>query len=208
TAVQPAAGSTVAMPLGTLTFDFNEPYLASSVAATDLTISQGTVSGVSFVDADTVQFNLSGITTEGTLNFSIAAGAITDVFGNSGPTYTGSLTLDAGTIPFPVPLAANLPLGSLVYGATYANLLITAGDMDNLTISLDAGQSATVVAHPTSTLRPTVSLLRPDGSVLSTVSATAAGQDSVLQNIAVDVAGTYTISISGAAGTTGSLSVE
>ena len=49
----------------------------------------------------TVRYTLSGITTEGALTVTIAAGALTDAFGNPSPAFTGNYTLDIGTVPFP-----------------------------------------------------------------------------------------------------------
>ena len=50
------------------------------------------------------RFTLSGITAEGALSASIAAGAFTDAFGNPNVEFAGSYFLDIGTVPFPTPL--------------------------------------------------------------------------------------------------------
>src|SRR5262249_16616197 len=97
----PTDGSLVTIPLTTLDVQFNEAINAASIDAADLALSQGTVVSAAALNATTVRYTLSGVTVEGTLNFTVAGGALTDVFGNPNATYSGSYTLDYGTIAFP-----------------------------------------------------------------------------------------------------------
>ena len=73
----PTAGSLVTLPLTSVTLHFNEAVDPASVSSGDLQVSQGTVSQATLVDASTIAFTLSGVTTEGTLNLHLAAGAVT-----------------------------------------------------------------------------------------------------------------------------------
>ena len=128
--------------------------------------------------------------------------------GIDGGHFSVSFNLDGGPVNYPVPLGAKLPLGSLVYDPTVTSSIAFAGDIDSFTINLDAGQAISVVVDPATGLRPTIELRDPSGTVLGTVLAGAAGQDAVLQTLPVATAGTYTIAVSSAAGTTGTFSLQ
>jgi subtilisin family serine protease len=89
----PAQGTTVdPSTLTTITLDFSEPVLVSSVSAPDLSLSHGSVDAVSVVDPDTLQFTVSGFTRDGTIVGSIAQGAILDV--NGGPSMASSFSIE------------------------------------------------------------------------------------------------------------------
>src|SRR5207248_2752184 len=110
---------------------------------------------------------------------------------------------------FPTPLAAQSPRGSLIYSGTTTGVIGAAGDTDSFTINLDAGQTLTVVAHPTTaTLRPAISVLGPGAVSLGSASAAAPNQDAVLQTMAVTTAGTYTITAASAASSVGQYSLQ
>ena len=113
-AATPASGSVVTLPLSTLTLHFNEAYAPSSISTAKLTLSQGVVSGSSLVDSQTVVYTLSGVNKSGTLTISMAAGAVTDAFGNPGPAYSSSLQLNNPPVAFPTPFASVAPAGSLI----------------------------------------------------------------------------------------------
>ena len=80
----PASGSSVVLPMTSLTVQFNEDYAPSSISTSNLTLSEGTVTGFTFVNSTTVTYSLEGLTTPGTLTVSIAAGAIDDSNGGGG----------------------------------------------------------------------------------------------------------------------------
>ncbi|HVK09884.1 MAG TPA: Ig-like domain-containing protein, partial [Gemmataceae bacterium] len=219
TSTDPAAGSVVQLPFTTLDLNFNEPYDPLSAKAEDFTVNQGTVTGVEPVDADTLRLSLAGITAEGTLTVAMPAGAMTDVYGNPGAAFSASYTLDFGTVPFPTPLKAEVPAGSLIYDETQAGVIDPAGDTDSFSILVDPGQKITVVVDPAAGLQPAVDVYRVDdgGNVLiGTATAGAAGAEAVLQTVAghgqIGVMGpgpkTYLITVRGAAGTTGEYSVR
>ena len=94
----PPLGSLVSLPFSTLDLLFNEAVDASSIGLGDLSVSQGTVIGASLLNPTTVRFTLSGIANEGAFNFSIAAGALRDAYGNAGSAVSGAFSLDIGTV--------------------------------------------------------------------------------------------------------------
>ena len=128
--------------------------------------------------------------------------------GIAGGNFSVDFTLDNVLTPYPVPLIAKQPVGSLVYDPAITSTIGFTGDTDSFTIDLDAGQAITVVVDPVAGLRPTIELRDPANAILSSVTAAADGQDAVLQTIPAATAGTYTIAVSGAAGTTGTFSLQ
>jgi sugar lactone lactonase YvrE len=116
-ATSPAAGGL--LPLSPpapvkLLLDFNEAFAAASVGVDDLGVSQGTVTAAQVVDTDTVEYTLSGLR-EGPLAVTVAAGALTDAYGNPMLPFSAAYEIDIGTAPFPSPLTPQNPTGSLVY---------------------------------------------------------------------------------------------
>ena len=63
----------------------------------------------------TASFTIDGITWEGMLTASLAAGAVTDADGNPGEAFSAEYQVDIGTVAFPTALTPVAPLGSLVY---------------------------------------------------------------------------------------------
>ena len=189
----------------TLTVDFNQPITPSSVTTSSLAlsgVSGATVSAVSVLSGNaTVQFTLSGITSDGTLTASIAAGAVLDQYGYAGAAFSGSYIVQIGTAAFPVPLAAVNPLGSLVYQGSRTSAIGLAGSSENFTIALDPGQTLTAFVAPAGTLEPTVTVTAPGGAVLATATASALGQQALVQTVPIGSEGTYTVTVGGAAGT-------
>jgi hypothetical protein len=80
----------------TLTAHFNEPFDPASLSATDLSVSQGIATAVTAVDAQTAQFSLLGVVPD--LDVSMAADALTDVYGN--PSLPFSAAYYSGTTKF------------------------------------------------------------------------------------------------------------
>ena len=78
----PAAGSVVAIPMGTLDVTFDGPVRALSVGTIDLSLSRGTVTAATLQSPKVVRFTMSELTsTEGPLTATIRAGAVSDVDG-------------------------------------------------------------------------------------------------------------------------------
>src|SRR5262249_35282678 len=93
------------------------------------------------------------------------------------------------------------PLGSLVYESGQGVSAISpGGDTDRFLVTLRAGQALSVFVDPDATLRPTVEVRGPSGAVLAAATAAALGSDAVVQAVLVPATGTYTITVSAAAG--------
>src|SRR5262249_6903177 len=90
TATDPAKGSFVPLPFTQLRVHFNLPFDPTTIGTGNLTLSEGTVTAAVAVDATTVQYTLSGVVDEGPLTVSMAAGAVTDPFGNPMLPFSGT----------------------------------------------------------------------------------------------------------------------
>src|SRR5262245_38468464 len=150
----PFPGGVFTMP-APFTYDvnFNEAFDPASVQTSDLVLSRiagASVTGVSFLNGNTTaRFTLSGIANEGTLNTSIAAGAMTDTSGNPNLGFAAIYQVD--TIAYPTPLTGKNPPGSLVYDPSVSGLINFPGDTDTFTLNVDPGQTITVVVTPAAT---------------------------------------------------------
>src|SRR5262249_30875367 len=76
TTTNPADGALLRLAPTTMTVDFNDSVLVSSLQASDLKVDGISATGFTVVDADTVSFNLPGPLAEGTHTVTIAAGDI------------------------------------------------------------------------------------------------------------------------------------
>ena len=201
----PANGSTVTLPLTSLAVHFNEAYAAASIGVNDLTLSQGSVSSFALTDSQTVTYNLTGINNSGTLTINMAAGAVTDAFGNPGAAYSGSLVLVKPPVAFPTPLAAVTPAGSLIYQNSTSGT-ITSGSSDTFTLSIAAGQTLTVLVTPASGLQAQLNVTGP--GISSAASSASAGAPALLQTLAISATSTYSFIVGGLGGTTGSYTIQ
>jgi len=122
--------------------------------------------------------------------------------GAAGGDFVVHFEADVDVAPYPVPLEPKDPLGSLIYDPPVIGAIGTPGDTDSYTVTLDAGQAVTVVVDPDASLRPTVELVGPGGT-LGTATAGAPGEDAVLQTVEAATAGVYTITLGGDGVTTG-----
>jgi hypothetical protein len=96
------------------------------------------------------------------------------------------------------------PLGSLIYDPSVTATIGAPGLTDNLTLNVNGGQTITVDVVPGTTgLQLSIELDQPDGTPIGTATASAAGQEVVLQTVAAATSGTYTLQVSGANNTTG-----
>jgi hypothetical protein len=215
TSTNPPVGGTFTLP-GPFNYDvnFNEAFDPATISTSTLQLSGvpgAFVSGVSFLNGNTTaRFVLSGMTnTEGTLGTSIAAGALTDQFGNPCAAFSGSYSVDIGTAPYPTPLGPVNPLGSLVYDPSINAGIQFVGDTDSFTLNLDPGQVISLLVHPTqASLQPSVTLRDPGSNIIGTATAGAANQNAVLQTAPVTAGGVYTITVSGANSTLGTYNLQ
>ncbi len=105
--------------------------------------------------------------------------------------------------PFPVPLGAVNPPGSLIYQGVVAGEIASELEIDEFTIELEGPQTITLVMEPGESLQPTIELLGPQGTVLGSVVSNTSGTESVLPTIAAADPGVYTVRVSDLAGGTG-----
>jgi hypothetical protein len=130
----------------------------------------------------------------------------------SAPLYqaaTASILVHGDRVVALPPTASIAPRGSEVYQTVASGALYVPAESQNFTVWLDGGQTLTAIVQPTSAeLRPSVSVIDPAGATLSAALAGSAGQDVVVQSIAVTSAGTYTIAVGGDGATAGSFSVQ
>jgi hypothetical protein len=208
TSTVPANGTTVTLPMGSLQVTFNEAVGASSIDVGNVALSQGSVVSATLVNSTTVAYTLSGVSSEGTLTVTLPAGALTDAYGNPCAAYSGSFSLDIGTIPYPVPFMPVASGGSLTYSASVAANVGYGSDTDTFTLSLNAGQTITALVVPAAGLRPSVQVKGPGGTVLGTATATAAGKDALLETVAVATTGTYSVTVSSTSVTTGQYTLQ
>ena len=134
------------------------------------------------------------------------AGALTDAYGNPMDVYSGSFEVDWNAdVPYPVPLSAEQPLGSLIYQGSHS-ALISSGDTDTFTIDLVPNHSLTIVVNPEDNLQPTVELLDPGGMRVG-IATPIPGADTILQTAHLTSEGTYKIKVTGG-GTTAARRTE
>ncbi len=211
-ATAPPVGGVFTLP-GPFTYDvtFNEPVDPTSVQIGDLLlggIGGAFVSGVTVLPGDlTARFTIGGVVSEGELDATIPAGAVTDVFGNPNLAFSGTYQVDIDTAPFPTPLDAKDPAGSLIYDPAAAGVINFAGDTDNFTLAVDSDQTLTVLVEPTSAVAPILELRNPSGALIGSTSG-ASGEVALLQTVAASSAGTYTISVIGDGAFTGAYSLS
>ncbi len=107
--------------------------------------------------------------------------------------------------PFPLPLCPVEPLGSLVYERSVEGSVDVVDEPQDYMIELEGSQvaAAVVACQLGEELRPVVQILDPDGAALATATAAAAGEGIALPTVAVANAGSHTVRVSGAGGTTG-----
>ena len=179
---------TLPSPL-TYTMNFNDAVLPSSVSVDSLSLTGipgATVQSYSILPGNTsVQFTIGGIASEGYLTASLAAGAVTDIYGNPCAAFSGVYTTDIVTAPFPTPLTAEQPAGSMVYDGSVNGLIDNATDTDSFTLDLNAGQTLAAYVVPSGALRPVLTITDPTGATLGSTAATAAGLQAMVQPVAV-----------------------
>jgi hypothetical protein len=211
-ATAPPVGGVFTLP-SPFTYDviFNETINPASVQPGDLQLSGiagSTVTAASVLPGNTtVRFTLN-IPIEGALTASIPAGAITDAFGNPGAAFSGGYVVDIGTVPYPTPLLAKNPQGSLIYDPSITGNIAFAGDTDSFTLAVDPDQTITAIVTGSVGLQPSVELSNPASTVIGGATAAAANQPALIQTAPAATGGTYTFTVSGAGGTTGNYSLQ
>ncbi len=215
----PPVGGALTLPVPaaavTLNVTFNQPITPASITTGSLVLSGitgATVGAVSILPGNTTaSFTISGITSDGTLTASIAAGKVLDQNGYPNVAFSGSYITDIVTQAFPVPLVSVAPAGSLIYDGTVSDILAAAGLTHTYTLAVDPLQTISVLVTPTSSaLQPSVQLLSPTGTTIGTATAAAANQDALIQATTTTgtTTGTYQIVVGGAGSTLGNYTVQ
>src|SRR5215467_10085966 len=130
----------------------------------------------------TARFTIN-VPSEGAFTASIPAGVITDAFGNAGAAFTGTYVADIGTVPYPTPMLARKPQGSLIYDPSVVgnSNIGFAGDTDSFTLAIDPDQTITAIVTGSGALQPRVELRNPDSTVIGSATAAGATQVALLQ---------------------------
>jgi len=147
-ATVPVDSARVVLPLTTIEVTVDEPFDPASISIADLVLGQGTVTGFSIVDTDTVAYHVTGIQNDGVLTLDLPAGALTDVFGNPSLAYSGTLTLDVVQVAAR-PFERLEPFGAAIF-ASLGNpgLIDLVGDSDGFVFTRAAGESLSVRVTP------------------------------------------------------------
>jgi len=181
----------------TIQLDFNEAISAASVGVADLTLSRGSVTAAQALDADSVLYTLSGVTTEGPLTYSLAADAVTDSFGNPGTAYSQTFNVEFASTALPSAWTALTPPGSRGYEKSIAGSIDYAGDTDPFSTTIPAGAKFSVIVVPTAAgLTPTVQVYNSSNTLVGSGTASGAGLP-VAVNDPTAAAGTYSIKVTG-----------
>ena len=132
-------------------------------------------------------------------------GALPSGNGVEGGDFAFPVSVDAGTRQILVPLFAINPLGSLIYTSPSAafGFISPGSDTDDWTIDLDANQTISLRVLGLAGLTPTVELIGPNGTVFGSATGTGPNVPLLLQTVAASEAGTYTIRMGSAGGSTG-----
>lgn len=192
-ATTPAAGTIVPLPFTSIEIDFNEDVDPASVDIGDLALSEGSVTGFTVIDSDTIAYDIAGITSDRQLIVQIPKGVVADAFGNPNLPFTTTLDVDVDTRQ-----AADFermePLGGLIFSSYSAGRLSSAGDVDRFEFFIEAGQRVAVQVTPLdASATVTAELIGLAGPAASSVP----GQPVMLPPTAVDTDGTVTLEISG-----------
>ena len=192
TGTNPADGSAMRNPPATITVDFNDGVLLTSLQASDLTVDGVAATGLSIVDGDTVTFNLPTVTGDGTHTVAVAAGAILDVQGTPIQAYTGHFTLDQTpprVVASSIQEGDTLVAGGLTYVVQFSEPMLTA-NLDATDFSLQ-GTYLGVAYNPSSfsydptgtTLTIHYASLPEDRYTLTLLSADGRFEDAVGNNL-------------------------
>jgi hypothetical protein len=208
TATSPAVGSILAAPVTDIVVRFNESFNPYTVNSSDFQVSQGSVVSATVLTPSAIDLTLSGVTHDGLLTLTLPGSAILDNYGVGNRAFSGTYFVDITSAPYPTPLAGKAPAGSLIYDPSVSGGISFAGDTDTYTLPLAANQNVSLALTVDPGLVGVVTLLDPGGSTVATATGSGPGQTVVLETAAVTTAGTYSLVVSGDAGTTGNYSLQ
>jgi hypothetical protein len=176
---------------------FSESILLSSVAAEDLQVDGQPADSVMVIDDRTIEFDLTSANHgDGTYHVSMTADAVTSVSGSQLLPFAA--TFQADVLP---PLQPVQPLGSLIYDPPGTGHFSATADVDTFNLTLDAGQTVTVVLTPRdASIQGQIELFAPGGASLGLATSAATGQAAILQTVAIGAAGSYRLDATSLAG--------
>ena len=103
--------------------------------------------------------------------------------------------------PFPSPLFALSPPGSLVFSGSADGSFAMADETDSYALPMDGGQFLTITVATTSpTVQTRLQLADPGGSVVASIDANGAGNSVTAQGIAATAAGEYRLHLTNLVG--------
>ncbi len=136
--------------------------------------------------------------------FTNAFGATLDGDGDGigGDPFVLNFGVDVADGPFRSDWVAVLPAGSMVHAAQQTVGFHGAGDVDVLTLDLDAGQTLSITLTPEQVgyLEGRIELRDSAGALVASADASGPGETVVLNTAAVAAAGTYSLGLSSLAG--------
>ena len=155
-----------------------------------------------FISGDGAVEDLAGNDLDGELPFdSLPSGD-----GIAGGDFVLRFSTDIGTRTIIEPLVARKPLGTLVYELEATGLVNEVGDVDVLSMGIDAGNLLSVKVSGDNQLLPQVVVNAPDGSSLG-IATSDSGSPAALNSLPIIETGSYTVSISGTEDSLGSYEV-
>lgn len=96
------------------------------------------------------------------------------------------------------------PLGSLVYTEpAILDAILAPGEVDLVTLNLEAGQKLSVMVNPNLGLTPQVEVLDPIAVPIALDAATSPGESALVQTVTIATAGVYTVRVSGVGSSVG-----
>jgi hypothetical protein len=114
--------------------------------------------------------------------------------GTGGDNFTYEFTLEPTTVKMPA-------FGSLIHEQVWSANIGAAGQTSDYFLSLDPGQTLSVISQPTGSLVPTIQVRNPAGTLIGTSSLV--GNSSVVSSLLIPTAGRYRITFGGSGSSTG-----
>ena len=136
TSTSPAVGSVLTIPV-TSTWSSTSTRRSTPTASRRATSrsARGRSSPPSPLTPTTIDLTLSGVTQDGTLTLTVPAGALLDSYGVPNPASPAPTSPTSCSEPYPVPLQASAPPGSLIYDPSVSGTVGFVGDTDTYTLS-------------------------------------------------------------------------
>ena len=162
----PANGAVLAAAPQYITLTFNEALAAATIGADDLALSAGRVTAAALLSPTVVRYTVDLYGVNGAVTYALRAGAVTDVHGNPGPSYTGSFTInDPAVVRYQ---ATDTPKPLVDYG-TVVSYLNIADNRIITDVDVELNITHTWVADLN------ISLVAPNGRVVRLVSRAGNG---------------------------------